>query len=44
MFSYVSLEQRAPQNHPLRVVRKLTGTVLQTLVAQPPEMLWEQYA
>ena len=24
MFSYVSLEQRVPQDHPLRAVRKLT--------------------
>ena len=31
MFSYVSLEQRVPQDHPLRAVRKLTDSVLQTL-------------
>ena len=31
MFSYVSLEQRVPQDHPLRSVRKLTDAVLQTL-------------
>jgi len=31
MFSYVSLEQRVPQDHPLRAVRKLTDTVLGTL-------------
>jgi hypothetical protein len=31
MFSYVSLEQRIPQDHPLRAVRKLTDTVLGTL-------------
>jgi hypothetical protein len=31
MFSYVSLEQRVPQDHPLRAVRKLTDAVLQTL-------------
>jgi len=31
MFSYVSLEQRVPQNHLLRVVRKLTDAVLWTL-------------
>ena len=24
MFSYVSLEQRVPQDHPLRAIRKLT--------------------
>ena len=28
MFSYVSLEQRVPQDHPLRAVRKLTDQVL----------------
>src|SRR6266568_1095730 len=31
MFSYVSLEQRVPPDHPLRGVRKLTDTVLETL-------------
>src|ERR1700741_467591 len=31
MFSYVSLEQRVPQDHPLRAVRKLTDTVLRRL-------------
>jgi hypothetical protein len=31
MFSYVSLEQRVPQDHPSRAVRKLTDAVLQTL-------------
>jgi predicted transposase YbfD/YdcC len=31
MFSYVSLEQGVPQDHPLRAVRKLTDTVLRTL-------------
>jgi transposase len=31
MFSYITLEQRVPQDHPLRAVRKLTDTVLQTL-------------
>jgi transposase len=30
-FSYVSLEQRVPQDHPLRAVRKLTDRVLRTL-------------
>lgn len=28
MFSYVSLEQRVPADHPLRAVRKLTDAVL----------------
>ena len=31
MFSYVSLEQRVPQDHPLRAVRKLTDAVLRSL-------------
>ena len=31
MFSYISLEQRVPQDHPLRPVRKLTDRVLQSL-------------
>ena len=31
MFSYVSLEERVPQDHPLRAVHKLTDTVLQSL-------------
>src|SRR5271154_5944880 len=34
MFSYVSLEQRVPQDHPLRAVRKLTDKVLGTLSAE----------
>jgi len=31
MFSYISLEQRVPQDHPLRSVRRLTDAVLRTL-------------
>ena len=31
MFSYVSLEQRVPQDHPLRAIRKLTDAALRTL-------------
>jgi transposase len=31
MFSYVSLEQRVPADHPLRAVPKLTDAVLGTL-------------
>jgi transposase len=31
MFSYVSLEQRVPSDHPLREVRKITDAVLRTL-------------
>ena len=31
MFSYVSLEQRVPADHPLREVRKLTDEVLRLL-------------
>jgi transposase len=34
MFSYVSLEQRVPQDHPLRALCKLTDAVLQTLSAE----------
>ena len=34
MFSYVSLEQRVPQDHPLRAVRQLTDTVLRSLSAE----------
>jgi transposase len=31
MFSYVSLEQRVPADHPLRAVRKLMDAALRTL-------------
>jgi transposase len=31
MFSYVSLEERVPQDHPLRAVRQLTDKDLQSL-------------
>ena len=34
MFSYVSLEQRVPVDHPLREVRKVTDTVLRSLNAE----------
>jgi transposase len=34
MFSYVSLEQRVPEDHPLRAVRKLTDRVLRSLDAE----------
>ncbi len=34
MFSYVSLEQRVPQDHPLREIRKLTDQVLRLLSAE----------
>src|ERR1700676_4898455 len=34
MFSYVTLEQRVPQDHPLREIRKLTDTVLGSLSAE----------
>ena len=34
MFSYVSLEQRVPADHPLRAVRQLTDTVLGSLSAE----------
>jgi transposase len=31
MFSYLTLEQRVPQDHPLREIRTLTDDVLQWL-------------
>jgi hypothetical protein len=31
MFSYVTLEQRVPREHPLREIRKLTDGVLRSL-------------
>jgi transposase len=31
MFSYVTLEQRVPQDHPLRAIRRLTDVVLRSL-------------
>jgi len=34
MFSYVSLEQRVPADHPLREVRKVTDTVLRSLSSE----------
>ena len=34
MFSYVSLEQRVPEDHPLRAVRRLTDEVLRSLDAE----------
>ncbi len=34
MFSYVSLEQRVPQDHPLREIRRLTDEVLRSLSAE----------
>jgi transposase len=34
MFSYVSLEQRVPRDHPLREIRKLTDVVLGQLSAE----------
>src|SRR5271170_8115679 len=34
MFSYVLLEERVPQDHPLRAVRKLTDKVLEPLSAE----------
>ena len=34
MFSYVSLEQRVPADHPLRAIRRLTDTVLGSLSAE----------
>ena len=34
IFSYVSLEQRVPEDHPLREIRKLTDDVLRSLNAE----------
>jgi hypothetical protein len=34
MFSYVSLQQRVPEDHPWHAVRKLTDTVLRKLSAE----------
>jgi hypothetical protein len=34
MFSYVSLEQRIPKEHPLREIRRLTDEVLRSLSAE----------
>jgi len=34
MFSYVSLEQRVPADHPLREVWKVTDSVLRSLSAE----------
>ena len=34
MFSYLTLEQRVPQDHPLREIRRLTDEVLQSLDAE----------
>jgi transposase len=31
MFSYVTLEQRVPQDHPLRAIRRITDVVLRSL-------------
>jgi transposase len=31
MFSYMALEQRVPQDHPLREIRRLTDVVLRSL-------------
>ena len=34
LFSYISLEQRVPQDHPLRAIRRLTDRVLASLDAE----------
>jgi transposase len=38
MFSYVTLEQRVPQDHPLREIRRLTDVVLASLSASFDEL------
>ena len=39
MFSYLSPEQRAPQDHPLRLIRRLTDQALERLGDRFEEML-----
>ena len=34
MFSYVSLEERVPQDHPLRAIRKLVDEVLRGMARE----------
>jgi transposase len=38
MFSYLTLEQRVPQDHPLREIRRLTDVVLRSLSADFEQM------
>src|ERR1700721_4347089 len=38
MFSYVTLEQRVPQDHPLREIRKMTDVVLRSLSGKFDEL------
>src|SRR5271155_5996095 len=38
IFSYVTLEQRVPQDHPLREIRSLTDVVLRSLSAEFDQM------
>jgi hypothetical protein len=38
MFSYVTLEQRVPEDHPLREIRRLTDVVLRSLSAELDSM------
>jgi hypothetical protein len=38
MFSYVTLEQRVPEDHPLREIRKLTDVVLRSLSGKFDEL------
>ncbi|WP_433975782.1 IS5 family transposase [Tunturiibacter lichenicola] len=38
MFSYVTLEQRVPEDHPLREIRRLTDVILRSLSAAFDEM------
>ena len=33
LYSYVSLEQRVPQDHPLRAIRRLSDEVLRSMSA-----------
>src|ERR1700752_2991487 len=41
MFSYVSMEERAPQDHPLRPIRRLVEQILATMSKRFDEMYAE---
>ena len=40
MFSYISAEQRVPQDHPLRRIRAMTDTALQAMSPLFTQMYW----
>ena len=37
MFSYVSLEERVPRDHPLRAIRHITDRALEPILNTPEE-------